>query len=71
MTRLGGEASKHNTLKRRKKSLSKGDLSGNELLHLLSDPYETPLSIIYKENRHALYHLKQGIKQPFPEFYFK
>ena len=68
-SRLSGEASKYITLKRRQKSLSNDDFSSNELLDLLSDLYETPLSIIYKENRHALHHLKQGIKQPFPEFY--
>ena len=73
MTRLGGEASKHITLKRRKakESLSNGDLSSKELLDQLSDLYETPLSVIYKENRHALNHLKQGIKQSFFDFYTK
>ena len=71
MTRLGGEASQHITLKRRKKSLSNGDLSSKELLDQLSDLYETPLSVIYKENRHTLHYLKQGTKQPFAEFYAK
>ena len=71
MTRLGGEASKHITLKRREKSLANGDLSINELLDMLSDLYETPLSVIYKENRHALDYLKQETKQPFAEFYAK
>ena len=71
MTRLGDEVSKHITLKRRKKSLSNSDLSSNELLDLLSDLYETPLSVIYKENRHALHHLKQGTRQSFSDFYTK
>lgn len=71
MTRLDGEASKHITLKRRKKSLSNSDLSSDELLDRLSDLYKTPLSVIYKENRHALHHLKQGTKQLFSDFYTK
>ena len=64
MTRLGGEASKHITLKRRQRSLS-----SKELLDILSDLYETPLSVIYKENRHVLDYLKQADKQPFSAFY--
>ena len=71
MTRLGGEASTHITLKRRKKSLSNSDLSSKKLLDQLSDLYETSLSVIYKENRYALHHLKQGIKQLFFDFYTK
>ena len=64
MTRLGGEASKHITLKRRKvkKSLSNSDLSSKELLDQLSDLYETSLLVLYKKNCYALNHLKQGIK---------
>ena len=66
-SRLSGEASKHISLKRRQGALT----TSMELLDQLSDLYETPLSVIYKENSHALHYLKQGIKQPFPEFYAK
>ena len=65
VTRLGGEASQHVTLKRREIAL----VTSKDLLDQLSNLYETPLPVIYKENRHALHHLKQGTKQSFSEFY--
>ena len=58
MIRLGDEASKLITLKRRKKSLSNSDLSSKELLDQLSDLYEILLLVIYKKNRYALNYLK-------------
>ena len=64
-SRLSGEASKHISLKRRQRS----NHTCKEILDLLSDLYETPLSVIYKENHHALHHLKQGTNQSFPKFY--
>ena len=64
MARLSGEASKHISLKRRQRS----DHTCKELLDLLSDLYETPLSVIYKENSHTYHHLKQG-NRPFAAFY--
>ena len=71
MTRLSGEVSKYITLKRRKKFLSNSNLLSDELLDILSDLYKTSLSVIYKENRHALHYLKQGTKQSFSNFYTK
>ena len=64
MSRLGGEASKYITLKRRQDSYS-----SNELLDLLRDLYETPLSVIYENNYRSFKDLKQQKEQPFPAFY--
>ena len=67
MTRLNGKGGKHISLKRRQADLTTSEAP----LDLLSDLYESPLSIICKEASHAYHHLKQGTKQSFPEFYAK
>ena len=68
ISRLGGKATEH-TVPRRRKLTTKPYVSVNDLFHHLSDLYETPLQIQEDASGYICDDLKQGVEQPFPDFY--